>query len=282
MRITTSARSHSGNCASTSAAWSASRYASTMAMICGCSWRISSATARESIHLSASRPLLERPNRMRSMTPRPCLRPARRSAPCAGTRRRRRRARSGPRRFSVNSLSTCSLPRARCSAAGSSPRRCAARPWHPCASSLRWLPLAERQQQDRGALRAAALGFMRCFLLIVADPRLHHLCHAPRILRHQLTRAARSAVVVERRRSAFSRGHRRQRSRAASALPQLRIGRGAPSRPRISGRSTGTPAPAARSSRPAASRCRAPAAAPTAGSCRAARLPAWSRHGTTH
>src|SRR5579875_255675 len=37
-------------------------------MICGCSSRISSATARGSIHFSASSPLLERPMLMRSMT----------------------------------------------------------------------------------------------------------------------------------------------------------------------------------------------------------------------
>src|SRR5580658_7721960 len=47
---------------------SGSRYASTMAMICGCSLWMTSATLRESIHFSVSRPLLGRPTLMRSMT----------------------------------------------------------------------------------------------------------------------------------------------------------------------------------------------------------------------
>src|SRR6185437_10035557 len=38
-----------------------------MAMICGCSSRMSSATARESIHFNASSPLVERPMLIRSM-----------------------------------------------------------------------------------------------------------------------------------------------------------------------------------------------------------------------
>lgn len=67
MRSSTSTRVRSGSSFSASAAWSVSRCAITMAMICGCSLRTRSATARGSIHFSASRPVVLRPSRMRSI-----------------------------------------------------------------------------------------------------------------------------------------------------------------------------------------------------------------------
>src|SRR5690606_13561917 len=67
MRRSPSARTRSGRNYSASAAWSGSRCDSTMATICGCSLRTRSATARGSIHLSVSRPVVLRPSRMRSI-----------------------------------------------------------------------------------------------------------------------------------------------------------------------------------------------------------------------
>src|SRR5690606_14499046 len=67
MRSSTSARVRSGSSFRVSAAWSGSRWDSTIAMICGCSLRTRSAIARGSIHLSVSRPLVLRPSRMRSI-----------------------------------------------------------------------------------------------------------------------------------------------------------------------------------------------------------------------
>src|SRR5690606_27235602 len=69
MRSSTSARTRSARHLSTSAAWSSSRWAMTMAMICGCSLRTSSAIARGSIHFRVSRPEVLRPARMRSISP---------------------------------------------------------------------------------------------------------------------------------------------------------------------------------------------------------------------
>jgi len=61
-----------GKLGSTRAAWSGSRNDITIAMICGCSRRIRSATDRASIHFSCSSPLLLRPSRMRLITHSPC------------------------------------------------------------------------------------------------------------------------------------------------------------------------------------------------------------------
>lgn len=69
MRSSTSARVRSGSSFNASAAWSLSRCAMTMAMICGCSLRTRSATARGSIHFRVSRPVVLRPSRMRSIRP---------------------------------------------------------------------------------------------------------------------------------------------------------------------------------------------------------------------
>ena len=65
IRSTTSLRRRSVKCASTSQAWSRSRCTRIVAMICGCSLRISSATDGESIHFRLSMPEASLPPRMR-------------------------------------------------------------------------------------------------------------------------------------------------------------------------------------------------------------------------
>ena len=67
-RTITSLRWRSLNCFSTSAACSNSRCTRIAATICGCSWRISSATAGASIHFRLSMPLMSSPRRMRSIS----------------------------------------------------------------------------------------------------------------------------------------------------------------------------------------------------------------------
>src|SRR5688572_8043648 len=169
-------------------------------MICGCSWRISSATARGSIHLSASRPLLERPNRMRSITPRAL------SSPSAPTRTLRRYSSTPtpsevcPSTDNLKSLNTCdtSLREMFCNWVIAAPMRCTSfAPMCRITSVASASPSDNRKIAARSVpLRLASAAF---FLLIVANPRLHYLCHARCVLRHHRARLRNLSVVVERR-----------------------------------------------------------------------------------
>ena len=67
MRSSTSFRRRSVKLSRISEAWSRSRCTRMVAMICGCSFLISSATAAESIHFRPSMPLVSPPCRMRSI-----------------------------------------------------------------------------------------------------------------------------------------------------------------------------------------------------------------------
>ena len=133
-----------------------------MAMICGCSWRISSATARGSIHFSASRPLLERPDVDAVDDARGLVLAERIDQHLAqefidadadarsGSPTSVGEVRRAPRR----------LRRARCSAAASSRRRRAALRARPCASAPARLPA--RRATAAGSRRARCrCGFVR-------------------------------------------------------------------------------------------------------------------------
>jgi hypothetical protein len=67
IRSSTSLRSRSLKQETISDAWSRSRWTRMVAMICGCSFLINSATADESIHFRPSIPLVSLPCRIRSM-----------------------------------------------------------------------------------------------------------------------------------------------------------------------------------------------------------------------
>ena len=139
---------------------------STMAMICGCSWRISSATARASIHLSASRPLLRAAEQMRSMTL------AALSSPSALISTLRRYSSTPtPSEVWLSTVEVKSLEHLAHFVARhvlqlrSSRRRCAARPWRPCAC-ITSAASCSPSDSSRIAARSMPLRFGFCGVLL--------------------------------------------------------------------------------------------------------------------
>ena len=258
----------------------ASRYASTMAMICGCSWRISSATARASIHFSASRPLLERPNRMRSMTPRGLVFAERADQHLAqvfvDADAERGLAFHG-RGEVARAPGVTSSREMFCSCVMAAPMRCTSlAPMCFITSAASCSPSDSSRMAARSVpLRLASWD---CFLLIVADPRLHDLCDARRILRDQRARLRNLSVVVERVPAACRTRHAARRSGSAAGTYATR---GAASNPRTSGRSTMKTSTSS-TIRPASSfaMSRTSGTLPQRNLVRAARLPVPARPGT--
>src|SRR5690348_8728926 len=167
-------------------------------MICGCSWLIISAMARLSIHLSDSRPLLERPSRMRSIRP-PAL-----VSPSAFTRILRMYS-SVPtpsevcRPMSSSSLSSALVTCSRLtlvSAAIAVPMVCTSR-------ALRCLSTSAASCSPRVSSRIAArwapvIGASCWLVAIFAYPVPHDLRHLPGVFADQAASLADALFVLER------------------------------------------------------------------------------------
>ncbi len=181
-------------------------------MICGCSCRISSDTARGSIHFSASRPLLVGPRLMRSMTL------AALSWPSASTSTLRRKSSTPtPTDVCVSTTVENSASTPLTSSRDTPVRRVMAAPdlaalrARPCASAPARLP-ARPGSAGRIAARStpvrpssSRLSFMFaaiCGLLVLADPRPHDLRDALRVLPDQRARLCELLLIGERRRRA--------------------------------------------------------------------------------
>src|SRR5690606_21910183 len=164
-----------------------------MAMICGCSMRISSATERGSIHLSASSPLLDGPRLMRSMML------AAFSSPSASTSTLRRNS-SAPTPtdvwFSTTSEKSASTS---CTCSRVTPvRRAIAVPtrWTSLAPMCFKTCAASDSPRVRRRIAARSVPESSCVRsLIVRDPPTHDLRHALRILADERARLSELLLV---------------------------------------------------------------------------------------
>src|SRR5882757_4733938 len=168
-----------------------------MAMIWGCSRRMSSATARASIHLRASSPLVERPMLIRSMML------VALSWPSASTRTLRRKS-SAPtptevwlsteEENSVMMVWTSSFDTL-ASFAMAAPMRCtslAPMCFNTCAASC------SPSVSKRIAARSVPVRSASFLSIILGHPTSYDLCYALRILVHQCSRLHHLLLVIER------------------------------------------------------------------------------------